>query len=186
MKHRLLTFSVVVALFFALAIPAFAASKTLGVSEIDQNKTKWCWAACSEMIGKYYDSGSNRDQYDLVEYIKGNTDNQAGTASNICDAIKYVSNNCVTFTSKSSALSFSECETEIDNSDPFIVWLQGKNGAISHVIVASGYKTGSTNYLYILDPSPNVDAQYFSYTGLVNGSTGTLGTRCYETTIYRQ
>ena len=104
----------------------------------------------------------------------------------ICDAIKYVSNNSVTFTSKSSALSFSECETEIDNSDPFIVWLQGKNGALSHVIVASGYKTGSTNYLYILDPSPNVDAQYFSYTGLVNGSTGTLGTRCYETTIYRQ
>lgn len=38
MKHRLLTFSVVVALFFALAIPAFAASKTLGVSEIDQKK----------------------------------------------------------------------------------------------------------------------------------------------------
>lgn len=73
MKHRLLTFSIVVALFFALAIPAFAASKTLGVSEIDQNKTEWCWAACSEMIGKYYDSGSNRDQYDLVEYIKGNT-----------------------------------------------------------------------------------------------------------------
>ena len=138
MKHRLLTFSIVVALFFALAIPAFAASKTLGVSEIEQNKTEWCWAACSEMIGKYYDSGSNRDQYDLVEYIKGNTDNQPGNTSNICDAIKYVSNNSVTFTSKSSALSFSECETEIDNSDPFIVWLQGKNGALSHVIVASG------------------------------------------------
>lgn len=84
MKHRLLTFSIVVALFFALAIPAFAASKTLGVSEIDQNKTEWCWAACSEMIGKYYDSGSNRDQYDLVEYIKGNTDNQPGNTSNIC------------------------------------------------------------------------------------------------------
>ncbi len=78
------------------------------------------------------------------------------------------------------------CKTEIDDGDPFVVWLQGQNGSVSHVVVASGYKTGSTNYLYILDPSPNVDAQYFSYTGLVNGSTGTLGTRCYEKTVLRK
>lgn len=186
MKRRLLALPVVAMLFIMLAVPVFAASKTLGVSEIDQNKTKWCWAACSEMVGKYYDSGSNRDQYDIVEHVKGNTDNQGGTTTNICDAVKYASNDSVTFTSKSSALSFSACETEIDNSDPFIVWLEGTNGAMSHVIIANGYKTGSTNYLHILDPSPNVDGQYFSYTGLVNGSTGTLGTRCYERTIYRK
>ena len=84
------------------------------------------------------------------------------------------------------ALSFNSCKTEIDDGDPFVVWLQGQNGSVSHVVVASGYKTGSTNYLYILDPSPNVDAQYFSYTGLVNGSTGTLGTRCYEKTVLRK
>ena len=80
--------------------------KLWGVSEIDQNKTKWCWASCSEMIGKYYNSGSNRDQYAIVKKIKGNTDNQTGTITNICDAIKYASVDSVTFTSKSTALSF--------------------------------------------------------------------------------
>ena len=77
-------------------------------------------------------------------------------------------------------------KTEIDNSNPFVIWLQGQNGSMSHVIVASGYKTGSTNYIYILDPSPNIDEQYFSYTGLVNGTTGTLETRCYERTVLRK
>lgn len=186
MKRRLLEIPVVAMLIMTLTVPVFAASKTLGVSEIDQNKTKWCWASCSEMIGKYYNSGSNRDQYAIVKKIKGNTDNQTGTITNICDAIKYASVDSVTFTSKSTALSFNSCKTEIDDGDPFVVWLQGQNGSVSHVVVARGYKTGSTNYLYILDPSPNVDAQYFSYTGLVNGSTGTLGTRCYEKTVLRK
>lgn len=66
MKRRLLEIPVVAMLIMTLTVPVFAASKTLGVSEIDQNKTKWCWASCSEMIGKYYNSGSNRDQYAIV------------------------------------------------------------------------------------------------------------------------
>ena len=102
MKRRLLEIPVVAMLIMTLTVPVFAASKTLGVSEIDQNKTYWCWASCSEMIGKYYNSGSNRDQYAIVKKIKGNTDNQKGTITNICDAIKYASVDSVTFTSKST------------------------------------------------------------------------------------
>ncbi len=185
MKQKLFTIIAALLLVISLSITALAASTTLGVSEIDQNKTNWCWAACSEMIGKYYNNTSNRDQYDIVEEIKGNTNNQTGTSSDICSAINYASVNSVTFQTSESALSFSSCQTEINNSDPFVVWLQGKNGSVSHVVVAAGYKTGSTNYLYIIDPSPNVSAQYFSYTQLVNGTTGTLGTRCYERTMYR-
>mgnify|MGYP000959966147 CR=1 FL=1 len=186
MKRRLSIVIMAALLIISFVVPVLAASRTLGVSEIDQNKTKWCWAACSEMIGKYYNSGSNRDQYDIVRKIKGNTNNQGGSISNVCDAIKYASVDNVTFKSKYSALSFDSCKIEIDNSDPFVIWLQGQNGSMSHVIVASGYKTGSTNYIYILDPSPNIDEQYFSYTGLVNGTTGTLGTRCYEKTVLRK
>lgn len=185
MKRKLWIVLGAILLAISLTVTAFAASITLGVSEIDQNKTLWCWAACSEMIGKYYNSNSDKDQYDIVKEVKGNTNNQGGSSSDICKAIKYASGNTVKFKTKESALSFSSCQTEIDNSDPFVVWLQGQNGSISHVIVASGYKTGSTNYLYIIDPSPNVNAQYFSYTALVNGTTGTLGTRCYGKTIYR-
>lgn len=185
MKRKLFIIPVIFLLAISLTVTAFAASITLGVSEIDQNKTLWCWAACSEMIGKYYNSNSNKDQYDIVEEVKGNTNNQGGSSDDICEAVQYASGNTVTFQTRESALSFSSCQTEIDNSDPFVVWLQGKNGSYSHVIVASGYKTGSTNYLYIIDPSPNVSAQYFSYTALVNGTTGTLGTRCYERTMYR-
>lgn len=183
MKRKLFIIPIAFLLAISLTVTAFAASITLGVSEIDQNKTYWCWAACSEMIGKYYNSNSDKDQYDIVEEVKGNTNNQGGSSDDICEAIQYASGNTVTFQTRESALSFSSCQTEIDNSDPFVVWLAGTS--MSHVIVASGYKTGSTNYLYIIDPSPNVSAQYFSYTALVNGTTGTLGTRCYERTMYR-
>lgn len=40
MKRRLLEIPVVAMLIMTLTVPVFAASKTLGVSEIDQNKTK--------------------------------------------------------------------------------------------------------------------------------------------------
>lgn len=186
MKHRLFTIPVVALLIIFLTVPVLAASKTLSVTEIDQNKTKWCWAACSEMIGKYYNNSSNRDQYDIVKKIKGNTDNQTGNTTNLCDAIKYASADTVTFKSQSSALSFSSCQSEIDSNDPFVVWLKGKDGAEGHVVVSSGYKTETTNYLYIIDPSPNNNGQYFSYSQLVNGNTGVLGTRCYEITILRK
>lgn len=184
MKRRLLTIPVAVLMVMSMTITAFAASKTLDVTEIDQNKTKWCWAACGEMIGKYY-SSSNRDQYDIVKKVTGSTDNEYGTMADVCSAVKYASDDTVTFKSQTSALSFTNCQREIDDSDPFVVWLQGKKNTVSHVIVAAGYKTGSTNYLYILDPSPDVDEQYFSYTELINGTTGTLGTRNYERTMLR-
>lgn len=186
MKRRLFAVPVAFLLLFALTIPAFAASSTLSVTEIDQNKSTWCWAACGEMVGKYYSSSSGHDQYDIVKKVKGNTDDQSGSASDVCSAIKYAASDSVTFTYQNSALSFSSCQSEIDADDPFVVWLSGKNGSLSHVVVASGYKTGTTNYLNILDPSPNVDEQYFSYTDLVNGTTGTLGTRSYNLTVLRK
>ena len=62
MKRRISIVIMAVLLIISFVVPVFAASRTLGVSEIDQNKTKWCWAACSEMISKYYNSASNRDQ----------------------------------------------------------------------------------------------------------------------------
>jgi len=184
MKRRMFIFSLAVMLMLSMSITAFAASKTLGVSEIDQNKSNWCWAACAQMIGSYFNSSAGKDQYDIVKKIKGNTNDQTGSDSDICKAIRYASGDTVTYKTSDSALSFSGCQTEIDDGDPFVAKLVGSD--VSHVVVVSGYKTGSTNYLYVLDPSPNVGAQYFSYTGMVNGTTGTLGTRCYEVTMLRK
>lgn len=69
MKRKLFIIPIAFLLAISLTVTTFAASITLGVSEIDQNKTYWCWAACSEMIGKYYNSNSDKDQYDIVKEV---------------------------------------------------------------------------------------------------------------------
>lgn len=45
MKRRISIVIMAVLLIISFVVPVFAASRTLGVSEIDQNKTKCCWAA---------------------------------------------------------------------------------------------------------------------------------------------
>lgn len=182
MKHRLRTIPMALVLIISLALPVSAASTTLGVAEIDQYKTNWCWAACSEMIGSYYNSSAGRDQYDIVQKVKGNTNNVTGSAEEIRKAIDYASGDSVSFTAEYEALPFASCQTEINNSDPFVACLMGRN---MHAVVVAGYKTGSTNYLYVVDPNPANGAQYYSYTQMVNGTTGTLGTGEFCTTVYR-
>lgn len=49
---RLLIFGIIFT-FFSTGVNVQAASKTLGVRRVEQQESKWCWAACSEMVGKY-------------------------------------------------------------------------------------------------------------------------------------
>jgi hypothetical protein len=135
------------------------------------------------MIGSYYNSTAGCDQTDIVKKIKGNTNDQTGSDGNVCQAVEYALGDSVDFETVSNALSFSSAQNEIDGSDPFVAKLVGSS--MSHVVVVSGYQTGTTNYLYVLDPDPGVSGQYFSYTQMINGATTDLGTRPYGTTMRR-
>jgi hypothetical protein len=163
---------------------AFAATE-LDVNKVTQAKTYWCWAACSEMIGRYQNNDSILDQWDVVSYIKGSDyPNTGGSTADITKGIRYVSEDTVTYTS-GSTLSWASHKTEIDDSDPLIVWMTW-DSKHAHVVVCAGYKTsGSTNYLYLIDPDPDATSEYYSYTALKNGTSIQSGNGKYTTSIYR-
>lgn len=182
-KKRLSLLFILVMVFVSSAT-ALAATE-LDVEKVTQAKTLWCWAACSEMIGQYQNSESTRDQWDVVSYIKGSDyPNDTGSDTDITNGIKYVSEDTVTYKS-GSTLSWASHKTEIDGSDPLVVWMAWDSGG-AHVLVCAGYKTsGSSNYLYLIDPDPDATSEYYSYTALKNGTSIQTGTGTYTKSIYR-
>ena len=52
-RKRLILCCLILFISFVLPMNVSAATKTLSVPRVTQAKTKWCWAAASEMVGKY-------------------------------------------------------------------------------------------------------------------------------------
>ena len=160
------------------------AARTLSISQVVQAKTNWCWAASSEMVGRYQNSSSTRDQWDIVKYIKGSSyPNEGGSNSEIEKAIRYASENTVTYNT-SNTLTFANHENHIDNSDPLVVRMDWNSGG-AHAVVCAGYKTsGSTNYIYLIDPIEDTTKEYYNYTSLKNGTSIQTGTGKYTKSIH--
>ena len=175
-----------VLLVSSLAITAFAAEKTISVSRVQQAKDHWCWAACGEMIGTYVNSNSSQDQWSIVKKIKGTLFNpypdEGGTDTETEEAIEIGSDNTVDYECD-SVLSFVDHQTDIDNWYPLcakMVW--DSSGA--HVVVVAGYRTNSTNMLYLIDPWYSCGSAYYSYTALINGATIQSGTGKYTKSFH--
>lgn len=176
----------VLTLICSLSITAFAAEKTLGISRVQQEKDNWCWAACGEMIGTYVNSNSTEDQWSIVKEIKGTILNQypdkGATDAEVEEAIEVGSANTVNYTYNNSVRSFANHQSDIDNGYPICVQMQWSSG--KHVVVAAGYKTGTQNMLYLIDPWYDCGAAYYSYTALKNGTTIQSGTGSYINSYY--
>lgn len=184
-KRKKLLFGFLALIFaFITAIPASAA--TLGVDRVKQSKTKWCWAATSEMIGSYMNSSSGRTQWDIVAYIKGSSyPNSGGSVSDIKKAIKYASGDTVTYKS-GGVRSWDVHASQIDEGNPLAVWMSW-NGGGAHAVVCAGTKTTSgNNYLYIIDPWEDNTSQWYRYDSMKNGCTIQSGTGKYTTSFWKK
>ncbi|MBU5445199.1 C39 family peptidase [Paenibacillus sp. MSJ-34] len=160
-----------------------AASKTLSLTRIQQAKTNWCWAAASEMVGKYKNSSTTKTQWDVVLQEKGKDyPNVGGTVSNIKNGIKLVGGNKVTVTDSSSPLSFATIQSQIDSANPSVMWIDWNSGG-AHVVVSAGYDTTDSK-VYAVDPWEDISNQYYKYDALVKGTTLASGTGKYTKSIY--
>ncbi|MCG8485272.1 MAG: C39 family peptidase [Clostridia bacterium] len=169
-------------LVVSTTVTVMAATTTLSIPRVQQAKSKWCWAACSEMVGQYMNSDSSRDQWDVVKHIKGSSyPNKGGTSSEIERSIKYVTKDMYTASTSRSPLSFSRHKSDINNSEPLIVWMSWDSSG-AHVVVASGYNDTSDK-LRLTDPA-STSISYYPYDDLVNGTTIETGTGKYTRTIY--
>lgn len=168
---KILSMFCITLVMIVLGMPTLTQAKVLGVIRQQQQKSKWCWAASSVMVGSYNVS-TTIGQEDVVARAWGNTlPNVAGNVSLVASSIEYVSN----YTKSSSVKSFfslSEAQAQIDKSHPFAIRMLWDSGT-GHIIVCAGYNAAA---LYIIDPWENTPTRYYSYSTLSNGGTIETGT----------
>ena len=150
-------------------------TRFLAVQHVDQAKSKWCWAASAEALGKYVYPCTSRSQWDAVSYVKGSGyPDEGSTVQENIQAIQYI-----TFNKYSASfvglLTFEQIADEIDKGHP--VYSGG-----AHAVVFSGYN-GLTESIQIVDPSPGHQFEGHSYTSMVNGTTFQSGVGRYIDSI---
>jgi len=185
-KKRLAGFFLVFLLSFTMATQAFATSKTLTVTKYDQAKSNWCWAAAGTMVGRYQNSNSTRNQWDVVENVKGPSyPNESGTDAELRSGLHFAAMHIVNYR-YASTLSFASHKAHIDALNPIVAKIQWAHVASNHAYVCIGYETvGSVNYLKLIDPLPNISNERIIYTALINSATLKSGVGTYITSFYR-
>ncbi len=185
-KESCILSSIMLSVAMMIIFISVAEASTLDVSRVKQAKTKWCWAATSEMIGNYMNSSSDRTQWDIVGEIKGmDYPNVGGRTTDIKDGIKYASEDTVTYSS-GSTVSWSTHASNIDDGNPLGVWMNWNSGG-AHALVCAGAKVSSgNNYLYIIDPWEDNTSSWYRYDCLKNGTTIQSGTGSYDTSFWKR
>jgi hypothetical protein len=184
-KYRVFSVVLMVVLMLSLATTAFAI--TLGVGRVTQANNKWCWAATAEMIGKFVNNNTSRDQWNIVNYVKGSYVNATASVTETKSAINYALEGAATYTS-GSTLSWNDHVSKINNYYPIGAWVDWSNGG-SHMMVCAGTKTSGSNdteYIYIIDPWEfSISDWYIYYNAIQNGADFQSGTGIYVTSFYK-
>ena len=147
----------------------------LSISLYGQEKSKWCWAACAQMVAEYY--GYQKSQNSIVTYVKGDADNDGATDTEVIEALEYATstttNGTTTHLNFTALTTFSEdlIYQKLKSGHPVIIKTHDQSSLGYHVSVVYGYEGwGSDNLLLINDPWPvNAGArEAHSYTSYQN------------------
>lgn len=146
-RGKKLWFTIVTVLMLSLvcnAALAYVDYELLSIPVSQQEKSNWCWAACTQMVCKFY--GENPSQADIVTFTFGSPVNQGGNINHMGLAL---ANWNVGATGLSGKLTYTEIEGDINSGSPIIV---GRNG---HAEVIRGFYTDTSNNkynVYFIDP----------------------------------
>ena len=137
-------------------------ASALAVTPVVQAQPNWCWAACAEMVGKYYSPNSTVTQYLLANRFVGGENVAVSNPLTIEYAIEdacniYGNTGTEYYFSRVTSVSKTSWCDEIVNNGPIFVTLHDAYGN-GHAIVMIGVTVSGTfenpiyNYTYI-DPA---------------------------------
>lgn len=139
-------------------ITAGSVTKERSTPIVKQAKSNWCWAACSEMVGKALYPSSDKDQYAIVKKIKGATlnpyPNVMGDYLDVINALSWVTNYNYSFNAE-EPWTEGRLAMYFDKGNGPIVAMLGNVSTLSdgHMVVISGYKaTVDGLMVYVIDP----------------------------------
>ncbi len=146
----------------------------LDVTRQQQQKSEWCWAACSSMVSECLFS-PYRTQADIVRHVKGSsTIDDGATTTELEEALDYAlfGNYDVSCTFRATYEFLAE-KIYIDGK-PLIFWINWNSGG-AHAVVASGCNAITTTFK-IVDPWYGCGTSLYPYSAMVNGMTFESGT----------
>ncbi len=151
-----------------LFVQIFAVSDmgTVNISGVRQQRTNWCWAACSESILRFF--GHSVSQSNVVAYVKGNhLPNEGATDDEVQDGLAHWS---VSGTVKANSLSYNNIKSEINDNKPIYAGWSWNSGG-GHGLVIDGYDgiSSSSGYVEYMDPADGA-FHSLSYTSFVSNS----------------
>lgn len=154
LRGRLLAVCISFTLITTLCPSAFAQgvrTEHVNINGVVQAKSNWCWAACAETVGTTLYPSSQRDQYDVVKYIKGTPDdpypNVPGYTEDSAEGSEYVTYNRFQFGRTTSPFSFLDIESDIADGFPIQAsagYYSGSARSGGHVVVI--YMTQNFDY----------------------------------------
>ena len=160
---------------FMLSTSALIQFDGVSVTRVTQAKSAWCWAACSEMMGKAMYNSSPSTQYDVAFWLKGTESeyypNVGGTLNDTADGSDIISEYSYYFITD-SILSYSDLVAEMKSDQPVIAGLHGT--LTSHMVVINGTElrddsSGTSLYVYYIDPWDGT-SHICLYSALCDGS----------------
>ena len=130
----------------------------ISIPNVQQEKTKWCWAASSVSCLTF--SGiTGVSQTAFVIYVKGSNVNQLATFTEVKSGLTHYG---ASWLYTSSGMSFSDIIVQMyTNKKPMMA---GRfSGTVGHIVVVKGYtNTSSEQTVYYMNPSTGTE-QYLPY-----------------------
>jgi hypothetical protein len=127
----------------------------LALSVPHQLEDNWCWAATSDGIDHYYNSGSTWTQCKIANTTLGRGDCCGSGASGACNQGWYLDQALTTVGRfdhvQAQAASFQTVDSEIDAKRPLGVRI-GWSGGGGHFVALGGYRELPQQYVHVEDP----------------------------------
>lgn len=154
-----------------------AASYKVSVKKYAQEKSNWCWAACSQMMGNYY--LKNYSQSTICKHVKGKVVNKGASLKEVTKALQYSTKKPVV---QGGRIAFKGIRKALKNKKPLVLRMQWNVGG-GHVYVVSGARDASgpqLKGLYLINPVKGHANAWAGYASLVNGVSLASGTGYYS------
>jgi Papain-like cysteine protease AvrRpt2 len=136
------------------------------VPQISQKETKWCWAACAQMVLQFY--GKAVEQCSLAAQLFGYLGCCSEASSPLCnnpaqvpDIADVYTGNGYTATLINDSIPFEALQTEINANHPVEVGFDWNNNN-GHQVLVCGWSIDSTGPLLLVnDPAYGSGAVYY-------------------------
>ncbi len=167
MKKLITIFAAVAIALSSTCLTVFAEPPigSCSVTRYSQEKSNWCWAACSKMIGHFH--GHNKTQSQIVVHVKNANVNEAATDSEVVKAIKYACGSSYTVTDCHGTIPYEYIQNYITRGLPFVIKINWAGGG-AHVEVLSAYD--ASRKVTLIDPWSNRENRKYLYRDLINGT----------------